>query len=126
MGSPPEEVTQYRATELAKAADGPLRIQLQILDAGGEVLFEHRCQSRGRLHELKMILWRRVRARTEPLRCSFFEQDNPGSTQVWQCAEPLDDQNVFFYVTVPGGALRVPACKRHRAALEERERAHGT
>jgi hypothetical protein len=124
MHDAPEETTQYGAAALAEllASAGPLRISLQLTDAAGEVLLDHRCQPQGLVHELKMRLWRKVRAVTEPLTCAFYTSDNPGSTFVYQCREPLDDGRLFVYVTVPGGALRVPACPEHRAALEARER----
>jgi hypothetical protein len=123
MHDAPEETTQYAAAALGELLAGPLRISLQLTDAGGEVLLDHRCQPQGLVHELKMRLWRKARAVTEPLSCAFYRSDNPGSTFVYQCREPLDDGQLFFYVTVPGGALRVPVCRGHRSLLESRERA---
>ena len=123
---PAEEITQFVTGELAEVVTrpGPVRIHLQLIDAGGEVLLDHRCQDMGLVRELKNRIWRKIRAATEPLRCGFFDQDNPGSTWVHQCTDPLEDGKLFFHVTVPGGAVRVPVCPRHRVVLEERERAY--
>jgi hypothetical protein len=123
--SEPEQITQHAPPAAAEylRASGPLRISLTIMDASGEPVFHHDCQQQGLLHELKMRLWRRVRVATEPLACAFMINDNPGSTWVYGCKEPLEDGRIYFLVTVPGGAVKVPCCPKHRAVLEQRERA---
>jgi hypothetical protein len=120
----PEDITQYVPTgTAAELADrGPFRIELTITDSDGEPIFTHTCQRQGLLHELKMRLARRVRKATEPGRCGFFDSDNPGSTMIYQCVEPLPEVGAYFMVTVPGGAVQVPCCPKHRVVLEQRER----
>lgn len=119
-----DHTVQYVTNELGPylASNAPLRFSFQITGLDGEVLLDHRCQQMGLLREVKNRLWRRARAMTEPLACGFQEEDNPGSTLVFACTEPLDDGRLYFYVTVPGGAVKVPVCDKHRAMLEERER----
>jgi hypothetical protein len=119
-----EVSAQYADGAGLSRESGPLRVSLQILDASGEVVFDHRCQEFGLVHELKMRLWRRVRVQTEPLKCSFFAPDGPGSNLIWRCPRPLGEHVRLFQVTVPGGAVQVPVCEEHWKVLEEREKSY--
>jgi len=96
---------------------GPWGISFQVLSASGEVLLSHECRNVSRWRTVNRRAKRRLLSWAAGL-CEFYEAE-AGTTEVLQCTEYQADGSAgTVLLRVPGGAVNVRVCTRHRAALE--------
>lgn len=96
--------------------DGPWSVSFEVLAPDGTVLLAHQCRNVTRWRSASARAKRRLLEWGRRPACQFYDAalgGDPG--QVTGCGE---ESGGTVLLPVPGGAVDVNACERHRAQLE--------